>query len=136
MQQSTEILGPFQIRKFLLAKVCETDSGHQHHYDHVTVVIAGRVEVTAKWKENGEWIEAEPKVFCPGEFFNVKAEVFHKLKALDPQTQYVCMFSHRDFDGQIVQEYNGNPLAAAALDPVEDDAIGRLDLSSVIEGAD
>ena len=112
MQSGFNILGPFQIREFTLAKECEASEGHQHHYDHVTVGIAGRVQVTAKWKEGDQWIEDAPRVFLPGQFFNVKAEVFHTLKALDAGTKYVCMFSHRDFDGQIVQEYNGNDFAS------------------------
>lgn len=42
----------------------------------------------------------------------VAAPLWHQVKALSPNTRYECCFLHRDFDtGEVVQQYNGNPLA-------------------------
>lgn len=42
----------------------------------------------------------------------VAAPLWHQVKALLENTKYECCFLHRDFDtGEVVQQYNGNPLA-------------------------
>lgn len=113
------ILGPIAHRDFTLAKTCHENQGHAHHYDHVTFVQAGSVKVF--WRKPGETVERESGPFKTGEFFLVKAEVSHRLKALEDGTRYACVFTHRDFDGSVVQEYNGH-LDAYDLKPQE--AIG------------
>ena len=42
----------------------------------------------------------------------VSAPLWHQVKALSSNTRYECCFLHRDFDtGEVIQTYNGNPLA-------------------------
>ncbi len=103
-----EHVGPLGIRPFEFASVCESHVGHQHNYDHTTIVICGRVRVF--------YLDQDPQEYGPGEYFAVPAKVFHTLKALEPNTKYLCVFSHRDFDGLVTQEYVGNPDAYREVD--------------------
>jgi quercetin dioxygenase-like cupin family protein len=105
------IIGPLGVRRFHLEKVCETNEGHKHNYDHVTLVIRGRIKVQYRYEKDGQVVEGETKEFGPGEHLVVKAEVFHTIKALEPDTVYNCVFSHRDFDGLVTQTYVGNDRA-------------------------
>lgn len=101
-----EVHGPIQTRKFLLENVCESNVGHKHNYDHAMIVIRGRIQVLYRTQEGGPVHQS--KSFEQGEIVTVKAEVFHEVKALESNTQYICVFSHRDFDGLVTQTYNGN----------------------------
>ncbi len=103
---SVEVLGPVALRSFTLAETCHENQGHVHNYDHVTFVQAGALKVF--WRKPGEAVERESREFKAGEFFLVKAEVAHRIKATAPGTRYACVFTHRDFDGAVVQEYNGH----------------------------
>lgn len=109
--QGLTLVGPVGIRGFHLEKLCETSEGHQHNYDHTTIVIRGRLKVTYRYEKDGQIVEGESAEFGQNEAFVIKAKVFHTLKALEPDTLYSCIFSHRDFDGQIVQNYAGNQAA-------------------------
>lgn len=109
-------LGPIAYRTFTLKGVCSENQGHTHNYDHITFVQAGAMKVFWR-KPGGE--EKESRVFKAGEFFLVKAEIFHRLKAMEDGTRYACLFTHRDFDGSVVQEYNGNLHAYAAKETAD-----------------
>jgi quercetin dioxygenase-like cupin family protein len=100
------ILGPIGYRQFSLERECEENQGHAHNYDHVTFVQAGSVKVF--YRHPGDTVDRESRVFRVGQFFVVKAEVHHRVKAMEPNTRYACVFTHRDFDGVVVQEFDAN----------------------------
>ena len=125
-------VGEFEIRPFQIEGICQSNSGHSHHYDHWMRINRGAVEITIHTPGEidgprlGTLIEVitvsaldNPVVECKrfnGEvqLFHafVKAELWHTVKALEDNTQYDCCFQHRDFDtGEVVQSYNGNPKA-------------------------
>lgn len=101
---AAEIIGPLTIRRFQLNHVCESHVGHEHEYDHDTIVIRGRVQVT----ENGV---LHTHTYGPGAVIFIAAGRSHTIKALEP-SEYLCVFSHRDFDGRVSQRYLGHPLEA------------------------
>lgn len=103
-----DLVGPLGIRTFELDKVCDVHVGHQHNYDHTTIVISGRVSILANGRELG--------TFGPGEAVAIMANTHHTLKAIEAGTKYLCVFSHRDFGGIVTQEYVGNPDAYAEYD--------------------
>ncbi len=100
------IRGPIGTRTFHLQKKCETSEGHQHNYDHVTLIIRGRLKVTYSYIRDGQKVEGESREFGPGDDVIIKAEVFHTLKAMEDDTVYRCIYSHRDFNGVVVEKYN------------------------------
>lgn len=105
------IVGPLGIRRFELDKKCETNEGHKHNYDHTTIVIRGGIKVIYSYEKDGKLIEGESAEFRQGQAIAIKKDVLHTIKALEDNTQYVCVFSHRDFDGQIIENYNGHSQA-------------------------
>lgn len=105
-----EVLGPVGMRRFNIEKTCGANEGHTHNYDHVTFVQAGSLK--AIWSETADGPKKESKVFKQGDMLLIKATIHHTIKAMEPNTRYACVFTHRDFDsGEAVQEYNGNPSA-------------------------
>jgi len=105
------IIGPIGVRQFTLEKICEESVGHEHNYDHVTMVVRGRIRVKYSYLNGDQLVEGESREFGPGDDVLIKANVRHTIKALEPNTVYKCVFSHRDFDGLVTQNYVGNELA-------------------------
>lgn len=111
MNSELVILGPIGKRTHLLEEACQENVGHTHNYDHVTMVIRGRVRVTYRYMRDGQEVTGESREFGAGEDILIKADVMHTIKALEPNTVYKCVFSHRDFDGLVTQIYQGNDRA-------------------------
>lgn len=99
------VTGPIGYRRFVLEKKCVANEGHKHNYDHATIVIRGRVQVTVTDDDGKELAKRE---YGAGDLFEVKASHFHEIKALEDNSVYLCVFSHRDFDGLVTQRYVGN----------------------------
>lgn len=104
MPDDLYIDGPHAIRPFALANVCETGEIHKHHYDHTTKVERGRVQV-AFFEDGIQVFEGE---YGEGETFECLAGRVHRIKALTPDTEYRCIFLHRDWDGNVIPDYIGN----------------------------
>lgn len=101
------IEGPIGRRRHILPKTCDTCVGHQHNYDHSTIVVCGGIRVTIRDREDGPIVSERD--YLPGsDPVFVAARKFHTIKALFDSTVYFCLFSHRDFDGMVSQEYMGN----------------------------
>jgi len=69
----------------------DTNGGHAHTHDHITLLTAGSVEVSVN--------EDEPKVFTAPTFIIIKKGLSHKITALEDKTSYFCVFAMRDIDG-------------------------------------
>ncbi len=120
MNPTTHLIGDHtaslgQFRRFLLARECEANAGHLHYYDHWIEVKQGRIRIIAEF--NGHEHVSEHGVLDLIKPL-VKAGVRHTVKALAPNTVYDCVFTHRDFQGEIVQRYIGNPDEAEAREEV------------------
>lgn len=109
---SLALVGPVGIRRELLEKTCQEAVGHTHNYDHTTIVIRGRLQITYhQLQTDGTWAVSKVEEASQGSAVFIAATVRHTLKALDDNTQYMCVFSHRDFDGLVTQIYVGNAKA-------------------------
>lgn len=100
-------LGNIYIRPHIISKAGEKVAGHKHNFDHVTFVNKGSVRVT---KTHPDGIVEVKEFFATsflGSFFLVKAEVIHEIEALEDNTIFLCVYSHRDPQGSVVQEYDG-----------------------------
>jgi hypothetical protein len=78
-------------------------AGHKHNFDHTTIVFKGSVHVRGVLP-NGNVIERD---FAAPAHFLVKADVEHQITALESDTIYWCVYSHRTPQGVVVQEYTG-----------------------------
>ncbi len=78
-------------------------NGHKHNFDHTTIVFKGSVHVKGVLP-NGNVIERD---FVAPSHFLVKADVEHEITALEDDTIFWCVYSHRDPQGQVSVENTG-----------------------------
>lgn len=102
-------------------------TGHKHHFDHVTLLAKGSVEVTVEG--------FEPKTFKAPTFIVIKKEYQHQMVALEDDTVYYCVFALRDVDGDVTDIYSGdNSPYGAASDPLKTAAaLAELDAKTTHE---
>lgn len=77
--------------------------GHKHHFDHTSIVFTGAVHVKANLPD-GTVIE---KDFASASHFLVLADAVHEITALEENTVFWCVYSHRTPQGDVVQENTG-----------------------------
>lgn len=99
--------GNIYLRPVHLIKAGDSVQGHQHYFDHTTFVVKGSVHVAAVSHLNCRNAERKTKDFTAGQHFLVKANWHHFIKALEDDTRFVCIYSHRTPQGEVVQEYDG-----------------------------
>lgn len=98
--------GPVGMRIFELAEICQESTPHKHNFDHCTIIMSGAVAVLVDGVEVGRVSATDHRPYI-----EVAAESLHTIKALEANTRYACIFSHRDTDGVVVQTYSGNDRA-------------------------
>ena len=76
---------------------------HKHTFDHTTIVFTGSVHVKRTNEDNSI---TEEDFKAPSHFL-VKAGLEHEITALEDDTTYWCVYSHRDAQGKVVQQYDG-----------------------------
>lgn len=86
--------------------------GHAHHYDHVTFLSRGSVNLRAWEVDPRTGKPVNPAVIerqyqAPSAIL-IKRNWAHEFIALEEGTRCDCIFAIRDFDGEVVQEWNGN----------------------------
>lgn len=88
----------------------EIVQGHKHNFDHTTIVFSGAVRIKGTLPD-GTVIEREfrsprPDWAGPSHAL-IKAEVGHEITALEDGTIFWCVYSHRDPQGEVWQNYTG-----------------------------
>jgi quercetin dioxygenase-like cupin family protein len=73
--------------------------GHAHNFDHTSIVFTGAVSVKRD--------EEDTQVFRAPSHFLVRAGVRHEITALEDNTTFWCVYSHRDAQGDVVQTNEG-----------------------------
>ena len=89
--------GNIWVRQNLLEKAGQTNGGgHEHKFDHVSLLSQGKVKVE---------IEGYPaKEFTAPTFIVIRKEHKHKFTALEDNTLWYCVFALRDLDGEPIDE--------------------------------
>ena len=87
--------GNIWVRQNVLEKAGESQRGHEHKFDHVTLLTAGKVKVEIEGHE--------PKEFTAPTFIVIRKEHVHKITALSDGTIYYCVFALRDLDGKVME---------------------------------
>jgi hypothetical protein len=108
--------GNIWVRQNILNKAGDTHGGHQHLFDHVTLLTKGRVEVE---------VEGFPvKQFEAPTFIIIRKDHQHKITALTDDVLYYCVFALRNLNGEVIdQMYDDrhDPLSSAARPPMPTD---------------
>jgi len=80
------------IRQMFFADVGDTEAGHKHPHDHVTLLTNGSLRVT---------VDGVPSVFTANpapQMIFIKAGKNHELVALEPNTSAFCIHGLRGLD--------------------------------------
>jgi len=72
------------------AKIGDTEQGHKHEFDHLTLLASGSLRVT---------VEGKTSEFKAPHMIYIKAEKNHELVALEDGTVAYCIHALRDGDG-------------------------------------
>lgn len=95
--------GNIFIRPNVLNKIGAKVDGHTHTFDHTSIVFKGAVHVKATLP-NGTVIERDFK--APAHFLVLK-DVIHQITATEDETEFWCVYAHRNPQGDVVQENAG-----------------------------
>jgi hypothetical protein len=102
--------GNIWVRQNVLELAGEAHEGHEHKFDHVTLLVSGKVNVE---------IAGEPaKEFTAPTFIVIRKEHRHKITALADGTVYYCVFALRNLDGEVMEIFGPehDPESASAVD--------------------
>lgn len=82
--------------------------GHAHNFDHVTMVVQGSVEIEALLPD-GSTRKVIKRAAGPFQdrVVNIRAGVKHEITALEDGSEFLCIYSHRDPQGESVQKFCG-----------------------------
>ncbi len=97
------VSGNVFIRANKLRATGDLTQGHKHNFDHTLIVFKGAIKITATLP-NGNIVEREAQ--APAHFL-IRADVIHKIVATVENTEYWCVYSHRDHQGDVIQNYDG-----------------------------
>jgi len=92
--------GNIWVRQNLLERAGDTHPGHKHSFDHVSLLVKGKVKVEVKGYP--------AKEFTAPTFIVIKKEHNHKFTALEDDTLWYCVFALRDIDGEVTDFYSGD----------------------------
>lgn len=95
------VSGNIFIRPMAFKKAGDVVEGHTHNFDHTTYVVRGAVRV------EGNGRSVEKKASDGHNWLLIRAGVSHQITALGDDTLCHCIYSHRNPQGEIVQEYDG-----------------------------
>jgi quercetin dioxygenase-like cupin family protein len=77
-------------RQMTFLKVGDTELGHTHPFDHLTLLATGSLRVT---------VEGGVTEFKAPHMIYIKADKIHELVALEPNTVAYCIHALRDGNG-------------------------------------
>lgn len=87
--------GNIWVRQNVLELAGQSFDGHEHKFDHVTLLVSGKVRVQIK--------DNQPKEFTAPTFIVIRKEQQHKITALEDKTIYYCVYALRDLDGEVME---------------------------------
>jgi len=89
--------GNIWVKQNVLELAGEAFNGHEHKFDHVTLLVSGKVSV--------ELESSDAKEFTAPTFIVIRKEHRHKITALADGTVYYCVYALRDLDGQVMEVF-------------------------------
>ena len=87
--------GNIWVRQNVLEFAGESYGGHEHKFDHVTLLVSGKVSVQIK--------NDPPKEFTAPTFIVIRKEHQHKITALESGAVYYCVYALRNLDGEVME---------------------------------
>ncbi len=101
------VSGNVFIREMFFEKSEQSRDGHKHNFDHTTYVVRGALRFE-RLAEDGSITHTIRKRASDGHnWVLIKAGVKHRIIAEEDNSLGHCIYSHRNSQGEIVQEYDG-----------------------------
>ena len=100
----------------------EAFNGHEHKFDHVTLLVSGKVSVEIEGHE--------PKEFTAPTFIVIRKEHQHKITAVEDGTVYYCVYALRNLDGEPIEDIYGeqhDPESASARNDGYWNKVNKID---------
>ena len=95
-------------RPNFLEKAGDVIEGHAHNFDHVSMVVQGSVKISAKLPDGtGREVVKTASGAFQNRIVNIRAGVEHRITALEDGTEFLCIYSHRNAQGDPVQKGDG-----------------------------
>jgi hypothetical protein len=100
--------GNIWVRQNIIEEAGESHLGHTHYFDHVTLLIRGKIKIEVESNNTLKEFEAPT-------FIVIRKELNHKITALTDSVLYYCIFALRNLDGDVIEIYDEkhDPLSAA-----------------------
>jgi len=105
--------GNIWVRQHVIGKAGDSNPGHQHKFDHVTLLASGKVKVEVEGKP--------PKEFTAPTFIVIRKEHNHKITALSDNVTYYCVFALRNINGEVLEDIYGEQHDPLSGQPVPND---------------
>lgn len=101
------ISGNIFVREMAFEKAGNVVHGHTHNFDHTTYVARGALRFEQLDGE-GSVVRSVDKRSTKGRnWVLIKAGACHRITALEDHSMGHCIYSHRDPQGEVVQEWAG-----------------------------
>jgi len=101
------ISGNIFIREMALEKKGDVVEGHTHNFDHTTYVTRGSVKIESLNPDKTVKQSVVKKAEEGHNWVLIKAEVCHRITALEDNSMAHCIYAHRTHQGDIVQTSTG-----------------------------
>ena len=101
------VSGNIYIREMEFEKAGNVVEGHTHNFDHTTYIVRGSVLIESLNEDGSVKNSIIKKASMGHNWVLIKAEVKHRLTALEDNSMGHCIYSHRNGDSEIQQEYDG-----------------------------
>ena len=115
--------GNIWVRQNVLENAGETHGGHEHKFDHITLLVSGKVSVEVEGNV--------AKEFTAPTFIVIRKEHQHKITALENGTVYYCVFALRNLDGEVIGDIFGeqhDPESASGKDDGYWEKVNKIDV--------
>ena len=94
------------LRQMVFKKAGDANEGHEHNYDHVTLLTTGSVRVN---------VEGQTSDFTAPQMIYIKQGKKHFIEALEDNTIAFCVHALRDKDTADILDPSQVPLGVDAL---------------------
>ena len=99
--------GNIYVREMRFDRSGDVVQGHAHNFDHTTYVARGALLIEALGPDGKVAKSAVKRAGDGRNWVLIKAEVTHRITALENGSIGHCIYSHRNPQGEIVQDYDG-----------------------------
>jgi quercetin dioxygenase-like cupin family protein len=99
-------VGNLWLRQMQFVKAGDQNEGHEHNFDHVTLLAKGSVEVD---------VEGNKSTFTAPQMILIVAGKRHFLKALEDGTVAYCVHALRDKDTEEILDFSMIPFGVDAF---------------------